>query len=54
MDTSNELNYFKCIQIVIRCIPGRWRCDNEYDCGDESDETGCSPRNCSDYEFRYF
>jgi len=37
-----------------RCIPGRWRCDYENDCVDRSDEIGCSPKNCSKHEFRYF
>ena len=25
-----------------RCIPESWRCDKEDDCGDKSDEDGCS------------
>lgn len=39
--------------VFIRCVPGRWRCDYENDCGDRSDELGCSPRKCLDSEFRY-
>lgn len=39
---------------IIRCIPGRWRCDDQNDCGDKSDELGCSPGNCTDHAFRYF
>lgn len=35
-----------------KCIPGRWQCDYESDCGDGSDEVGCTPRNCSESEFR--
>nr|CAD7262752.1 unnamed protein product [Timema shepardi] len=35
------------------CIPGRWHCDYENDCGDNSDEGEmCTPRNCSESEFR--
>lgn len=35
----------------FRCIPGRWRCDYEDDCHDNSDEINCDPRNCSESEF---
>lgn len=34
------------------CIPGRWRCDHENDCGDRSDEVNCVYRNCTENEFR--
>lgn len=37
----------------IRCIPGRWKCDLEYDCSDHSDEIDCPHRNCTETEFRY-
>lgn len=33
-----EPSYFKCKN--NKCIPGRWRCDYEGDCGDGSDEEG--------------
>ncbi|XP_074662760.1 prolow-density lipoprotein receptor-related protein 1-like isoform X2 [Tubulanus polymorphus] len=41
--------YFKCDN--ARCIPGRWKCDYHNDCGDNSDETDCQPRKCSESEF---
>jgi len=25
-----------------RCVPGRWQCDYDNDCGDNSDEESCS------------
>ncbi|KPJ02989.1 Low-density lipoprotein receptor-related protein 1 [Papilio xuthus] len=45
-----EPTYFRCPD--GRCIPGRWRCDFEDDCGDNADELACTPRNCSESEFR--
>lgn len=56
----NDVFFIKTIFIVIlksfnfshRCIPGRWRCDFEFDCADKSDEIDCAYKNCSENEFR--
>lgn len=45
-----EPTYFKCNN--SKCIPGRWYCDYDDDCGDRSDETDCVTRNCSESEFK--
>ncbi|XP_052777589.1 membrane frizzled-related protein-like [Mya arenaria] len=48
------LNEFKCAS--GRCIPNRYRCDNDDDCGDDSDEANCglttTSSACSGGDFR--
>lgn len=41
---------FKCAK-HDKCIPKTWRCDDEDDCGDGSDEENCEKRTCSEMEF---
>ncbi|XP_077561431.1 low-density lipoprotein receptor-like isoform X4 [Haemaphysalis longicornis] len=41
---------FKCSR-HDKCIPKTWRCDDEDDCGDGSDEENCEKRTCSEMEF---
>ena len=35
---------FKCDN--NKCIPSAWRCDDQKDCGDNSDEKNCKSVNC--------
>ena len=44
-------NQFKCNN--KRCIPYVWRCDNDNDCGDNSDENpdDCKSSRCKDSEY---
>nr|KAF6382740.1 LDL receptor related protein 8 [Pipistrellus kuhlii] len=34
-----------------RCIPSVWRCDEDDDCADNSDEDGCPKKTCMDTDF---
>lgn len=51
-DASNQCStsQFKCAKHE-KCIPKTWRCDDEDDCGDGSDEDNCEKRTCSEMEF---
>ncbi|XP_054719022.1 low-density lipoprotein receptor-related protein 8-like [Uloborus diversus] len=35
-----------------RCIPVTWQCDDDDDCGDQTDEVNCEVRTCSETEFK--
>ncbi|XP_067120265.1 very low-density lipoprotein receptor-like isoform X1 [Centruroides vittatus] len=35
-----------------RCVPLTWRCDEDFDCEDHSDEQNCDVRTCSVTEFK--
>ncbi|KAK8763872.1 hypothetical protein V5799_033525 [Amblyomma americanum] len=52
VDASNQCStsQFKCGKHE-KCIPKTWRCDDEDDCGDGSDEENCEKRTCSEMEF---
>ncbi|XP_036899124.1 low-density lipoprotein receptor-related protein 8 isoform X3 [Sturnira hondurensis] len=44
-----EENQFRCQN--ERCIPSVWRCDEDDDCSDNSDEEDCPKKTCTDSDF---
>lgn len=42
---------FQCAGGGVNCISATWRCDQEHDCKDGSDEANCSNNTCADYQF---
>ncbi|KAM4022348.1 low-density lipoprotein receptor-related protein 8 isoform 1-T1 [Anomaloglossus baeobatrachus] len=44
-----EENQFQCSN--QRCIPSLWRCDEDDDCSDNSDEEGCPKTTCAETDF---
>ncbi|XP_027258193.1 low-density lipoprotein receptor-related protein 8 isoform X6 [Cricetulus griseus] len=44
-----EEDQFRCRN--DRCIPSVWRCDEDNDCSDNSDEDDCPKRTCADSDF---
>nr|XP_033773060.1 low-density lipoprotein receptor-related protein 8 isoform X1 [Geotrypetes seraphini] len=49
MTKECEENQFQCRN--ERCIPSVWRCDEEDDCSDNSDEDGCPKNTCAETDF---
>ncbi|XP_053325450.1 low-density lipoprotein receptor-related protein 8 isoform X2 [Spea bombifrons] len=47
--TDCEENQFQCKN--LRCIPSLWRCDEDDDCSDNSDEEGCPKKSCAETDF---
>ncbi|XP_047645016.1 low-density lipoprotein receptor-related protein 8 isoform X8 [Phacochoerus africanus] len=44
-----EENQFRCRN--ERCIPSLWRCDEDDDCSDNSDEDDCAKKTCAESDF---
>lgn len=49
IQSSCSSKHFTCGNGV--CIPKRWVCDGEDDCGDNSDELNCNPQTCNENFF---
>ncbi|EDV19474.1 uncharacterized protein TRIADDRAFT_62104 [Trichoplax adhaerens] len=47
--SSCKSNQFTCNN--HKCIPKSWHCDHDNDCGDNSDELGCSFQTCASWQF---
>ena len=43
LETNCYASQFQC-RSTKKCIPKSWRCDNEVDCEDGSDETECGTK----------
>ena len=49
--TCNLKTEFQCVKSG-RCLPKKWRCDNENDCADKSDEANCPKKTCASNFFQ--